>query len=130
MADTLTPKEEGWVQDAFIGTSYSQAYRNHYDTSGCTDKSVNELASRLASKVKIASRLIELQEEAAERSQVTIASITKELEEARAMAIAEAQPAAMTGASMGKAKVNGLLIEKAEVKVVADVNFHGKECDL
>lgn len=115
MADKLTAKQEGFVQDVFIGMSLAQSYRNHYDTSNMTEKSVWELASREMAKVKVTSRLANLQQEASERSQITVESITRELEEARQKAINTEQSSAMTAASMGKAKVNGLLVEKSVI---------------
>jgi len=95
-----------------------------------TEKSGWELASREMAKVKVTSRLAELQMKAADKAQVTVQSITDELEEARVMAMQEAQPAAMTGASMAKAKVNGLLVDKLEANVDARVYFNGKDAEL
>ena len=117
----LTVKQEGFILDAFKGISLAQSYRNNYNTENMLEKSVWELASREMAKVKVTSRLAELQMEAAERSQVTVESITKELEEARKVAKDEKQGAAMTGASMGKAKVNGLLVDKVDASLTVIV---------
>ena len=130
MKDNLTAKQEGFCQSVATGLSYAQAYRDNYDSKNMTDKSIWELASREMSKVKVASRIISLQEMATERTMVTIQSISEELDENRMMAAKLDQPAAMNGATMGKAKVNGLLVEQVETKLVADVNFNGPECDL
>lgn len=43
---------------------------------------------------------------------MTVESIARELEEARVLAIAEKQSSAAVAASMGKAKLFGLIIEK------------------
>ena len=117
----LTVKQEGFILDAFKGVSLAQSYRNNYNTENMLEKSVWELASREMAKVKVTSRLAELQMEAAERSQVTVESITKELEEAREVAKDEKQGAAMTSASMGKAKVNGLLVDKVDASLTVIV---------
>jgi hypothetical protein len=61
-----------------------------------------------------------LQQEHRERHSVTVDSLTQELEEARLVATAEGQGAAMTSATMGKAKLHGLLVDKNEIK--ADLN--------
>jgi phage terminase small subunit len=50
-----------------------------------------------------------------ERHMVTVDSITMELEEARRMALDTTQPSAAITASMGKAKLHGLIVEKAEI---------------
>ena len=121
MSDKLTVKQEGFVQDVFTGIYLAQAYRNNYNTENMADKTVWEAASRLMADSKVTARLIELQEVASERNQVTVKSITDELEEARMVAAGEAQGAAMTAASMGKAKVNGLLVDKVDAKLTVVV---------
>jgi hypothetical protein len=68
----------------------------------------------------VAQRVAELQQEHRERHAVTVDSLTQELEEARMVATAEKQGAAMTSATMGKAKLHGLLVDKNEIK--ADLN--------
>jgi phage terminase small subunit len=47
---------------------------------------------------------------------VTIHSLTDELEEARAIAIAEKQSSAAVTATLGKAKLHGLLIDKKRLE--------------
>ncbi|NTG07238.1 terminase small subunit [Rhizobium rhizogenes] len=71
-------------------------------------------ASRLATKGNIQARVAEIQGRAAERAAVTIHSLTDELEEARGIAIAEKQTSAAVAATLGKAKLHGLLIEKKQ----------------
>ena len=117
MVDKLTAKQEGFVQDVFKGETLAQSYRNNYNTKSTTEKSIWELASHLMANVKVTSRLIELQETVAERSMVTVMSITQELEEARIVSMTEGQGSGMTAASMGKAKVNGLLVDRSEVEL-------------
>lgn len=71
-------------------------------------------AAALAREEHISTRLQELQERAAEKVGVTIQSLTDELEEARGIAIAEKQSSAAVAATLGKAKLHGLLIEKKQ----------------
>ncbi|MBM7047562.1 hypothetical protein [Rhizobium lusitanum] len=73
-------------------------------------------ASRLATKGNIQARVAEIQGRAAERAAVTIHSLTDELEEARAIAIAEKQSSAAVAAVMGKAKLHGHLIDKRRLE--------------
>jgi hypothetical protein len=79
------------------------------------DKSPTTAASRLSTNVKVAARLRELQEVTAAKAEVTRESILAELEEARLMAKDNGQPAAAVSASMGKAKLVGLLVDRKEV---------------
>ncbi len=69
-------------------------------------------ASRLSANESILVRVAEIQGRAAERAAVTIQSLTDELEEARGIAVAEKQSSAAVAATMGKAKLHGLLIDK------------------
>ena len=57
----------------------------------------------------------ELQERTAAKAEVTRDSILAELEEARVMAKKNGQPAAAVSASMGKAKLVGLVVDRKEV---------------
>jgi hypothetical protein len=57
-------------------------------------------------------RLENLQAAAAERHGTTIDSLTLELEEARRMGLDVGQPGAAVSATMGKAKLHGLLVDK------------------
>lgn len=79
---------------------------------GASDKAAEACASRLLTDAKVAARVLELQSKAARKVEVTVESIARELEEARVLAIAEKQSSAAVAASMGKAKLFGLIIEK------------------
>ena len=123
MAEKLTVKQEGFVQDVFTGMTYTQAYRNNYDAENMADNVIWVKASELMANGKVAVRLMGLQDEAAERSQVTGMSITKEYDENRLAAAGLDQPAAMNTATTGKAKLHGLLVEKGELKVEGNIIF-------
>jgi phage terminase small subunit len=62
----LTEKQSIFCSEFVKLDNASAAYRNAYNTSKMTDKSVNENASRLLNNVKVSSRVIELQAIAAE----------------------------------------------------------------
>ncbi|MEZ2410532.1 terminase small subunit [Bosea sp. RCC_152_1] len=79
---------------------------------GASDKAAEACASRLLTDAKVAARVLELQSKAARKVEVTVESIARELEEARVLAIAEKQSSAAVAASMGKAKLFGLIVEK------------------
>jgi hypothetical protein len=72
-------------------------------------------ASRLKANESIRGRLAELQAEAAQRSEITIDTICRELDQACAVARAKGQASAMVSASSLRAKLGGLLIERVEV---------------
>jgi phage terminase small subunit len=110
----LTPKQEAFAC-AYVETgNASEAYRRAYDAENMKPETVWKRACELLACGKVAGRASELQAAAAERCIVTVASITQELEEARALALQEAQASAAVSASMGKAKLHGLIVEKRD----------------
>jgi len=106
------PRWERFAQELAKGQSQTGAYL----AAGYRgDKSPATAASRLSTNVKVAARLRELQERTAAKAEVTRDSILAELEEARVMAKKNGQSAAAVSASMGKAKLVGLLVDRKEV---------------
>lgn len=69
---------------------------------------------------------MELQEEARQRHATTVDSLTAELEEARDVARSTEQSASMVSATMGKAKLHGLIVDKAETKNESTITVVGK----
>lgn len=115
MASNLTPKQEAFVQAYLTTGNASEAYRQAYDANGMKGATINRNAKALLENNKIAARLSAIQAIAVERTLVSVQSLTEELEEARALALQEGQPSAAVSASMGKAKLHGLLVDKAEL---------------
>lgn len=72
-------------------------------------------AATLKANQSISSRVAEIQAVAAERAAVNIDSLTDELEQARAIAVAEKQSSAAVAATMGKAKLHGYLVDKKQL---------------
>ena len=116
MTDKLTPKQEAFAM-AYIETgNASEAYRTAYDVSkNTTESSIWVNASKVKNNNKVALRIKALQELAQERHSITIDSLTDELENARLTACEAGQASPMVAATMGKAKLHGLLTDKAEV---------------
>ncbi|WP_348628859.1 terminase small subunit [Mesorhizobium sp. M1E.F.Ca.ET.063.01.1.1] len=75
-------------------------------------------AAKLVRNGKIEARIAELQARQVRRLDVTVESIVAELEEARGAALAHKQLAAAVAASLGKAKLLGLIVDRAEVESV------------
>jgi phage terminase small subunit len=117
------PRWERFAQQLVKGKSQTEAYRN----AGYRAKAATVNASQLLTKPKVAERLRELQEGAAARAEVTVASILNELEDARKLAAEINQPSAAVAATLGKAKVAGLIVERKEVGKPGD--FEGMNVD-
>ena len=77
-------------------------------------------STRLTKNDEVRRRVDELKERGAIRAEVTIASLVQELEDARQLAVERGQAAAAVAATMGKAKVTGQIIDRAEVRTRDD----------
>ncbi|KQU96451.1 hypothetical protein [Devosia sp. Root105] len=69
-------------------------------------------AATLKAKQSIQDRVAELQARGAKKVEVTLDTLAAELDEARDVAKGEKQSSAMVQATMGKAKLFGLIVEK------------------
>lgn len=126
----LTQKREAFCL-AYIETgNQSDAYRTAFDAKNMKAETVHKRASELIANGEVKGRIAELQAQAVERALVTVQSLTDELEEARALALQEGQPSAAVSASMGKAKLHGLLTEKVEHKGGVVVTLGQHDADL
>ena len=116
MTDTLTPKQEAFAMAYVEYGNASKAYKTAYDIDNNTsNNSISVEASKLKNTPKITLRILELQELAQERHSITVDSLTDELEKARKTAQEAGQASAMVAATMGKAKLHGLLTDKAQI---------------
>ena len=124
----LTAKQEALCQ-AYIecGGNQSEAYRRAYDTKNMEAKTIWEAASRLFNDSKVCARVLELQAIHAERHNVTVDTLTNELDAVKDLAMAEKQPAAATSAIMGKARVHGLVVGKKDQKRDLIINIDYKD---
>lgn len=106
---TLTnPKHERFVQALAKGDTADEAYVS----AGYTENRAN--AARLKANEHIAARLAELLERAASRVEVTVDTIAAQLDEDRQLARDLKQPSAAVAATMGKAKLFGLITDKVQ----------------
>jgi len=74
----------------------------------------DQAASRLARSVKVKRRIEELATMAAKRHEITQDTLLEELEQARQSALSNNQTSAAVAATMGKAKLCGMLVERKE----------------
>lgn len=110
-------RHELFAQNVAEGRSLRESYvLAGYETEN--DNSTDACASRLLSDAKVKARVVELQSAAAEKTLVTVESLTLELEAARVLAMADDKGAgAAVSAVMGKAKLHGLGSEKLVVNL-------------
>ena len=113
----LTPKQEAFAL-AYVETgNASEAYRRSYNAEKMKPSVIAVKASELLAHGNVSVRVKELQSAALDEHKITMSDILRELEEARVVALQQEKPqaAAMVAASMGKAKLLGLLTDKTEL---------------
>lgn len=103
------PRHERFAQELAKGKSASEAY----EAAGY--KPHQPSASRLLSKAIVAARVTELQAKVAEKAEITALDIVRQLDEDRQLAVSLGQSSAAVSATMGKAKLLGLIVDKADV---------------
>jgi phage terminase small subunit len=103
------PRHEKFAQELAAGKSAADAY----ERAGYVKNSGNCI--RLKGNERVAARVAEIQYGGAVRAELTIASLLDELEEARKLALKHRQPSAAVQATMGKAKILGLIVDRREV---------------
>jgi phage terminase small subunit len=108
MAPLSNARHEAFAQHLAKGLSASEAYI----AAGYAES--RSAASRLSTNVNVRSRLSELQSKAAARTIVTVGDIARQLDEDRAFAVSTGSASAAVSATLGKAKVLGLIVDKAE----------------
>lgn len=113
-AKKLTPKQEKFCQKFIELGNASEAYRQSYNCERMKTSTINSRAKELCKDGPITTRIDELQADHRERHDWTVDDAIIELEEARQVAKQEAAASAMVAATMGKAKVLGLLVDKKE----------------
>ena len=108
----LTVKQENFCQGVAKGLTYSDAYRQAYNASKMKMETINRKAVELMSNGKVAARVEELKRRALHRYDLTVDDIVEELEDARKIARKLGQSSAMVSASMGKAMLFGMIVDK------------------
>jgi phage terminase small subunit len=112
MSALANHKHELFAQGLAKGESASAAYRAAgYSASG---NAADAAASRLLKTVKVQARLAELKERAAIKVGLTVADIIKMLDEDRELAHNCEQSGSAVSATLGMAKVLGMLKDKVE----------------
>ena len=120
----MTPKQEQFARLYVETGNASEAYRQIYNTDNMKPETVTNEAYKLLQNPDISAMVDGLKEEARQRHAVTVGDLLHELEQARAAALAAPTPqsSAAVSATMGKAKMLGLLVDKAEIKAEAEIS--------
>jgi phage terminase small subunit len=116
---SLTIKQEKFCMVYVETGNASEAYRQAYNAENMKEASINVNASKLLTDAKIALRIKELKSGHTKRHELTIDDLVKQLEEARQVALALENPqcSAAISATMGTAKLLGLVVDKTDIKL-------------
>ncbi len=112
---TLTPKQRKFAESYVECGNASKAYRLHYDTKNMKPATVKREAKRLLDNHNITTTIRELQSAHRQRHDVTVDGLVDELEEARFFAMVFGHISAAVAATMGKAKLHGLITDNLKV---------------
>jgi phage terminase small subunit len=114
----LTVKRERFAHLYVEKGSAAEAYSLAFDVRPGTKRaSIRVDANNLLKDPKVKARIEELRERLRKRNDLKLDDLMAELDENRDLALAERQSSAATQATMGKAKLAGFLIDKAQVDV-------------
>ena len=114
----LTPKQEAFCYGYIETGNASGAYRAAYNAEKMKPESVAVQAAKMLASPKIALKIDALRAELRQRHEITVDDLVAELEEARKLAFETDKAAAAVQATMGKAKLLGLVVEKQETNIV------------
>lgn len=121
----VSDKQRRFIEEYIIDMNATKAAIR----AGYSEKTASEQSCRLLTYEHIKIALQEKRAEIADKCDITVMDLIKELEEARGLAIDSMQSSAAVAATMGKAKMLGFLTDKvqhsgdAEKPVVFDVNI-------
>ncbi len=118
----LTDKQQRFVDEYLIDSNATQAAIR----AGYSPDSARQLGSDTLSKPYIQDAIAEGRAKIVERNAITIDDLINELEQARtaAMTAETAQSSAAVAATMGKAKMLGFLVDKAELKTDGNISIN------
>ena len=120
----MTEKQKKFARLAVETGNMTEAYVQAYDVVADSKRATAGRAAKDLSKLPAVRREMErLTQLMQKRHDVNVDSLTDELNEAQQLAMNEAMPSAAIQATMGKAKLHGLLIDKQELKSPTGVHF-------
>ncbi|ATD65395.1 terminase small subunit [Neisseria weixii] len=120
----MTPKQEQFARLYVETGNASKAYRQAYDAENMKPETVTNEAYKLLQSPDISAMADGLKAEHKARHCVIVDDVISELEQARQAALSTPTPqsGAAVSATMGKAKILGLIVDRAEIKAEAEVH--------
>jgi phage terminase small subunit len=115
----LTIKQEKFCMVYIETGNASEAYRQAYNCENMKEATINRNAKMMIDDNKISTRVKELKSGHTKRHELTIDDLVRQLEEARQVALGLENPqcSAAISATMGTAKLLGLVVDKTDIKL-------------
>ncbi len=113
----MTPKQQRFAEEYVVDHNATQAAIR----AGYSPKTAYSIGHENLKKPEIAAAIAAEQARLRRKTEVSIRSMTEEMRENRDLAVANGQAAAAQQASMGIAKLHGLLVERTEVKRTSEL---------
>ena len=125
----LTPKQEKFCLVYMETGNASEAYRQSYNVENMKSETINRNAFAQLENSKIATRIEQIRQEHQQRHNVTIDSLTDELDQIKDLSICDKQYSSAVSSVMGKAKIHGFdkSTIKLELPMVVRKDLSGKE---
>ena len=118
----LTVKEQLFSMTYVESGNATKAYQEAYNHNGNTSTAQKE-GFTVLHRPLVQAAIAELQANHRKRHQINVDKIIADLEKARLLAMESRNPSAAVSASMAKAKLAGLLVDKTEIQGRAAVSF-------
>lgn len=112
----LTAKQEAFCQAILSGMSQADAYRTAYAVKKMSAPAIAVEASKLMANPKVSLRVQELRKPVIQKVRYGLEQAMLEAEEAFQIAKGKENGGAMVAAATLRAKLNGLLVDKKEVR--------------
>ena len=123
MNNPMTPKRESFCWHVAAGLCPTDAYRQStFASDNMKDATIHNSAYKLMKIDEIRARIVEIRREIQTESGITAKTVTDMLLTDRQIAYAKEQAGAAVSATMGIAKVNGLL-DKAEASTAVSLTI-------
>ena len=115
----MNSKQQRFVEEYVVDHNATQAAKR----AGYSPRTAYSQGQRLLKHVEVQTAVAAEQARLRRKMEVTVLSLTEELEEARTLAIANGQASAAVQATMGISKLHGLLVDRSEVKTTSDMSL-------
>ncbi len=115
----MNSKQQRFVEEYLVDHNATQAAIR----AGYSAKTAYSIGHENLKKPEIAAAIAAGEARLRSKTEVSISSLSEEMRENRDLAIKNNQASAAQQASMGIAKLHGLLVERTEVKMTADMTL-------